>query len=409
MAERTDAERTDAEATDGRSARAGTDGTTGTRVPDAESGGSGIRETRAADARTADVRATDRKTADRKTTGAEAADVRATDAEVARGLVVGLLGAGAMARAHLPGWLALGARVVVLSAGGGAAALADRHRDAGVTTARDLDDLLARCAVVDVCAPTPAHRPLALAAIRAGRPVVCEKPLALTAEDAEEVARAAEDAGVPLFPAHVVRYFPAYAAAAEAVARGDVGTPASLRFTRGGAFPAWAPWFADPERSGGVLMDLMIHDLDFARLVAGEVTEVSAGLTERPATAPDGPLMEGTAVLTHASGAVSRVHALWGHPDLPFRTGFRITGPGGVLEHDSGTPDGSGETSPEPDGPSAESPYLTQLREFAVALAGGPPPRVSARDGVAAVRLATAAARSARTGRPVRLDGTRAP
>ncbi|WP_406402525.1 Gfo/Idh/MocA family protein [Streptomyces uncialis] len=371
-----------------------------------------------------------------------------------RDLVVGLLGAGAMARAHLPAWLALGARVTVLSVSGRAAELARPYQDRGVTVARDLGELLGGCDIVDICTPTPSHRELALAAIAAGRPVVCEKPLALTTEDAALVARTAEAAGVPLFPAHVVRYFPAYAAAARAVAAGRIGTPSALRFTRAGAYPVWAPWFADPALSGGILVDQMIHDMDFARLLAGEVVRVHARVRVGRFTDGDGPdrpghpTASGTALLTHASGAVSRLLGVWGRPGLPFRTTFRVSGPDGVLEHDStagaagaanavGRPGGAraGRTGSAPGGVTAagaagapagdrdveapaggsdveapggalpESPYLTQLREFAAAVAGGPPPGVSAWDGVAAVRIATAAAESARTGKPVELSG----
>ncbi|MER5493497.1 Gfo/Idh/MocA family oxidoreductase [Streptomyces sp. NPDC002490] len=324
---------------------------------------------------------------------------RARTATAGPGLVVGVIGAGAMARTHLPAWLALGARVTVLSARDGAAVLADRYRAEGVTVARDLDDLLHRSTVIDVCTPTPEHRPLALAAIRAGRSVVCEKPLALTGADAAEIARAAEEAGVLLFPAHVVRYFPAYAALAGAVARGELGPPSALRFTRSGAHPGRASWFADPASSGGVLMDFMIHDMDCARWVAGEVVRVRAGVRSRPPGAGGTPLVQGAAVLTHASGAVSRVYGTWGRGDLPFRTTFRVTGPGGVREHDSAA---GGQPAPGP----ADGPYLAQLRDFTTALAGGPPPRVSPGDGVAAVRIAAAAVLSSRTGESVDLvDG----
>lgn len=336
-----------------------------------------------------------------------------------RGLVVGLLGAGAMARAHLPAWLALGARITVLSASGRAADFARPYRDRGVTVARDLGELLGGCDIVDICTPTPSHRELALAAIAAGRPVVCEKPLALTTEDAALLARTAEAAGVPLFPAHVVRYFPAYAAAAGAVAAGRIGTPSALRFTRGGAYPVWAPWFADPALSGGILVDQMIHDMDFARLLAGEVVRVHARVRVGRFTdghGPGHPTASGTALLTHASGAVSRLLGVWGRPGLAFRTTFRVSGPDGVLEHDSasgaeaaaaGGPEAAADGSDveAPGSASPESPYLTQLREFAAAVAGGPPPGVSAWDGVAAVRIATAAAESARTGKPVELSG----
>ncbi|MET9493698.1 Gfo/Idh/MocA family oxidoreductase [Streptomyces sp. NPDC006552] len=330
-------------------------------------------------------------------------------------LDVGLIGAGGIARAHLPAWTELGARVTVLSADGRAEQLAARYARFGVTAAHSLAELLDRAAVVDVCTPTFTHRRLVLDAIAAGRHVVCEKPLALTVEDAREMAAAAERAGVLLFPAHVVRYFPAYAALARSVAAGRIGAPAVLRFTRSGRYPVWAPWFSDPALSGGIVVDQMIHDLDFARLLAGEVVRVHARVRGRQEPgAGDGSVAAGTAVLTHASGAISHVLGVWGLPDLPFRTTYRVAGPGGVLEHDSTAHTGfrvlaQGARTPGegiPGSPMTESPYLSELREFAAATAGGPAPRVSARDGVEALRIAVAAAESARTGEAVEVKPT---
>ncbi|WP_306319957.1 MULTISPECIES: Gfo/Idh/MocA family protein [unclassified Streptomyces] len=331
-------------------------------------------------------------------------------------LDVGLIGAGLIARAHLPAWTALGARVTVLSTDGRAEQLATRYAEFGVTATHSPPELLDRCTVVDVCTPTYTHRRIVLDAIAAGRHVVCEKPLSLDVTEAREMAEAARAAGVRLFPAHVVRYFPAYAALADAVARGGLGSPAVLRFTRSGRFPGWAPWFADPALSGGILIDQMIHDFDFARLLAGEVVRVHAQVRDNQgARESDGDaVVTGTAVLTHASGAISHVLGVWGPPDLPFRTTYRFAGTDGILEHDSTADPGfrvlaQGTRQPGegiPGSPMTESPYLTELREFAAAFEGGPAPRVSARDGVEAVRIACAAAESARTGASVELDAT---
>src|SRR5699024_8983003 len=104
---------------------------------------------------------------------------------------------------------------------------------------------------------------------------VCEKPLTLTGEDARAVVDHAERAGRLLLPAHVVRFFPQYAAAQRAVAGDAIGTPAVLRFERTGSSPT-QPWFADESRSGGIVMDQMIHDIDQAIWLAGPVETVYA-------------------------------------------------------------------------------------------------------------------------------------
>ncbi|MEU8953185.1 Gfo/Idh/MocA family oxidoreductase [Streptomyces sp. NPDC048518] len=336
-------------------------------------------------------------------------------------LHIGLFGAGGIARAHLPGWLALGARVSMYTVDGSAEKLASEYAGRGHDV-RSVDSpgaLLADADAVDVCTPTPTHKDLVLAAVAAGRHVVCEKPLALTARDAEEMATAADAAGVRLHPAHVVRYFPAYAALRRAVVRGDLGELAVLRFTRGGARPQWAPWFGDPAQSGGVIMDLMVHDIDIARWLAGDVVRVHArtrGVERATGTPPE--VVTATAVLTHASGAVSHINGLWGLPDQQFRTTFRVAGRDGLLHHDSTAVPGFRITAQGvraanegiPSSPMTESPFHTELRDFAASwreggpVDSGPAPRVSTRDGVEAVRIAEAAVESSRTGRVIEIE-----
>lgn len=318
---------------------------------------------------------------------------------------VGLVGAGGIARSHLPAWLALGADVHV-HATEGASDLVAEHP--GAVLAPTLDDLLDHADVVDVVTPTPRHREHAETALRAGKDVVCEKPLTRTHADAVALADLATELGRHLYPAHVVRYFPEYAAMRDAVVRGDIGTPAVSRYSRTGAFPLWADWFAADDQSGGVVLDLMIHDLDIARWVSGEVTEVYATRTRE--TADDGsPLTVAQAVLTHEGGAISHVRGVWGPPATTFRTAFHVAGDRGVLRYDTREEESlvlDLDTAQRggamlPDLSLVESPYLTELRDFAQAIAGGPAPRVTAHDGVVAVGLALAALESIDRGTPV--------
>src|SRR5690625_6822175 len=93
--------------------------------------------------------------------------------------------------------------------------------------------------------------------------------MALSTEDAQELATRAERAGRLLLPAHVVRCFPQYATAKAAIDRGAIGQIAVLRFERTGSFPT-QPWFGDESQSGGIVMDQMIHDMDQAVWMAGD-------------------------------------------------------------------------------------------------------------------------------------------
>ncbi|WP_353114852.1 Gfo/Idh/MocA family oxidoreductase [Microbacterium sp.] len=325
-------------------------------------------------------------------------------------LRVGMAGTGGIAAAHLPAWLSLGVSVRLYSTDGTAEAVAAAH-GAAVTVAESWRDLVTGADVIDVCTPSDTHADLVLSAIDAGCDVLCEKPLALTAADADMLVHRAHAAGRRLFPGHVVRYFPAYEALARAVADDDLGRIACARFTRTGAAPDWAAWFHDPARSGGIIIDQMIHDIDQAVSLFGEVVRVHA----RQSTSSD---RDGTAsavaTLEHRSGAISTVIGVWGPTGTPFRTTYEVTGTGGTIRHDSaessglvvrGAVAGGGEARGIPLGDSAETPFHREIDEFATAFAGGPAPRVTAADGAEAVRVAEACARSALDGREIVLSG----
>ncbi|MGA8113199.1 MAG: Gfo/Idh/MocA family oxidoreductase [Actinocatenispora sp.] len=323
-------------------------------------------------------------------------------------LKVGVVGTGGISRSHVPHWIALGAKVSVHSLLG-AEELAAQY---GVPVVAVLEELFAGVDVVDICTPTATHAALAVAAIEAGKHVVCEKPLGRTLADAQAVAAAARRAQVQVYPAHVVRYFPEYAALHAAVRRGQAGKLAVLRFSRGGSGPT-SDWFFDDAESGGIVTDLMIHDLDQARWIAGEVTRVFA--VQNPPTV-DGRIPRAVTAhvtLVHQSGAISHVHGAWGPPGMEFPNAFDVAGEAATLRYDSRTPRTlvenfppatEGEPSYLPRTTAEESPYLTEIRELAQAFQGGPAPRVSLDDGVLAVALAEAARRSIDTGEPVDFD-----
>jgi myo-inositol 2-dehydrogenase/D-chiro-inositol 1-dehydrogenase len=308
---------------------------------------------------------------------------------------------------HVAAWQALGADIAIYSHAG-ADTLAAQY---GLSVATDIPDLLARVDIVDIVAPSPAHKPLALAAIAAGKHLVCEKPLGSTSADAREIARAAREAGVQEYPAHVVRFFPEYVAIKDQIDAGRIGTPAVLRFTRTGQAPRAGSWFFSEPDGGGIVLDQMIHDLDQARWMAGEVTQVYA-VQNPPTVAGIVPgVVTAQVVLSHAGGAISHVQGVWGPPGTTFRTSVDVAGDAGSIGYES-PDDGSirvelqaarNDANYLPPSTHSQSPYLTQLREFAAAFSGGPAPRVSLDDGVAEVELAEASIASIRTGKAITL------
>jgi predicted dehydrogenase len=160
-----------------------------------------------------------------------------------------------------------------------------------------------------------------------------------------------------------------------------------------------------------MMLDLMIHDFDYARWVAGEVATVYARRVG--ASHPGAAVDHGLAILTHHGGALSHVEGSWAYPPPLFRTQLEIAGANGWLRYDSDETAALGlhlrrlredaPDVPQPGSPLSEDPYTTQIKSFYNYLSGGPPPRVTAADGLAALQIALAAIESAATGQPVRL------
>ena len=326
-------------------------------------------------------------------------------------LRVGVVGTGFIGETHVAAWTAEGVHPLIHDVDAGrATALAARL---GARAVESLDELLAAVDIVDVCTPTHLHADVAIAAARTGHHVICEKPMARTLADAEAMLAAARDAGVRLFVAHVVRFFPEYVAARAAVLDGAIGEPAVLRLTRASFRPRQPAghWFFDHAKSGGIVLDLMIHDLDYARWIAGDVVAVhcrSAGMAQ-----PEAGVDHAVAILTHRSGAISHVSASWGYAPPTFRTAFEVAGSHGLIEQDSATTTpvtpsllggtGGGALTALADTTLAGDPFRLELAEFAGAIRDGTEARIGEADGLEALRIALAADESARTGAVVRI------
>ena len=196
-----------------------------------------------------------------------------------------------------------------------------------------IDD--ANVEAVDICTPTDLHKPLALRALAAGKHVLVEKPMALTEADCAEMVEAAAAAGRVLMVAQVLRYFPAYVAARSTILSGKLGRVRAASFRRRCAAPAWGAWLKNPERSGGGVFDLLIHDFDYCRHLLGKPLAVSATGAEDLELGID--VVE--ARLDYGDGAPVIVAGGWHHPEsFPFSMEFTIVCDGGTLDYSSAKP-----------------------------------------------------------------------
>jgi predicted dehydrogenase len=304
-------------------------------------------------------------------------------------LRVGIFGAGAMGVKHLEAWHKLGVPI-----GGLYARNVDRGRAAaepyGCPVYDSVDALLSKVQIADICLPTLLHRSTVQQAAKAGCQIVCEKPLALDYEEGEAIFRDCDEAKVRIFIAMVVRFFPVYRAAWERVSSGALGQVEQTALKRVvSPPPPTGSWFLDDRLSGGVLCDLLIHDIDYAMWLAGDVTKVNARRDGH------GQSQYGHIDLEHAGGASSRIEGGWVESG-GLQTTIDISGSREKLQISPDHP------LPFVDLPK-EDPYVAQLRHFQDSLAGNIPFLVTREEVLRVMRVVSAARESADQGRSILL------
>lgn len=320
-----------------------------------------------------------------------------------RGCRVGLVGAGNVARRHarVLGQFDDVELVAVVDEDRAAAdRLADDH---GARSAPDVGALLdASVDAVYVCLPPFAHGPVEELVLTAGLPMFVEKPLAAELATAERIAELVTRTGVLTAVGHHWRYLAAVRRARELLD----GRPA--RLVNGAWLDRVPPvsWWPRQAASGGPLVEQTSHLVDLIRLLAGEVTEVTAYGDGTPPPVPDADIDAATAaVLRLVGGAVGTLTATC-LLDGKHRAGLEIVADGlvllvtedGLVVHDG---DAEHHVPGDPEGArwAVDRAFIDAVRGI------GDDIRSPYPQALATHRVACALAESARTGRTVRLDG----
>lgn len=177
----------------------------------------------------------------------------------------------------------------------------------------EVDDLLRDTNVdlVDICLPPALHADVAVAALRAGKHVLCEKPIALSVAEANRMTKAASQYGKLLLVAHVLPFMPEYAYALKLIESGRYGRLLGGHFKRVISDPLWLKEFYDPRVVGGPVIDLHIHDAHFIRLAAGMPEAVfSTGWMHEPGNTVEFVnsqfVYDGGPAITAASGVIKQ-------------------------------------------------------------------------------------------------------
>ncbi|MDD3544832.1 MAG: Gfo/Idh/MocA family oxidoreductase [Kiritimatiellae bacterium] len=264
---------------------------------------------------------------------------------------VGIIGFGFMGRMHYRCWKSMkNARV---------AALCDANRQAchdtgrshgniagaegevdlsSVTVYADPDEMLARekLDAVSITVPTHLHAALTVKALEQGVHVLCEKPMALSPADGQWMIEAAEKSGKALQIGHCIRFWPEYSKAKEIVDGGAYGRVLTASFQRysATAYSKKGSWFADEEKSGGMVFDLHIHDTDFVQHLFG----MPAAVCSHAALTPGGGISHIFTRYQYPGGPLVTAEGGWAMtPSYGFEMKFLILMEKAVLSFSSGS------------------------------------------------------------------------
>ena len=131
---------------------------------------------------------------------------------------------------------------------------------------------------VDICTPSYMHTDMAVKAMELGCHVLCEKPMSISSDEAQRMIDAKEKHGKLLMTAHVVRFMAPYVYLKSVIDSGELGKPVHVIMHRLSEAPKWSweNWMLDTDKSGGVALDLSVHDIDFTQYVFGQPKSLEA-------------------------------------------------------------------------------------------------------------------------------------
>lgn len=322
----------------------------------------------------------------------------------------GVLGAGRIGNVHARALRDSGRAQVAYVADAVADAASALAAQVGAKTG-SVDDVIAASDVdaILIATPTDTHADLIEQAARAGKMILCEKPVSLSVERIEECLKVVETAGVPLMIGFHRRYDPNYSVLEKRLRAGEIGEVEIVTITCRDPAP---PPVSYIERSGGLYRDMMIHDFDMARFLLGEdpvtVHALGAALVD-PAIGKAGDIDTAAVHMQTASGKMCVItnsrRATYGHDQR-----IEVHGSKGMLRAGNmhlttlERADGGGFTSdliPFSFIERYEDAYRIEINAFLTAIEKGAAPRASGHDGLMAQKLAEAAAESLKSGQAV--------
>lgn len=260
--------------------------------------------------------------------------------------------------------------------------------------------------IIDICSPTWAHHDQATSALASGVHVLLEKPVARTTKEAKRIVEASGHASHYLMPAMCLRFWPEWKMLKDAMDDGRYGKVLAARFRRVGPPPAWGKsHFHDGIKSGGALLDLHIHDVDFINWCFGKPKRVFSSGYSKFSGSIDHVVSQfevGNGAIVHAEGGWAMT------PGFDFNMSYTVNFEKGTMDYDVARgPEAVLKIYEEGKDPvvhkaSAMDGYLGEIRYFVDCVKEGKPPSlVTAADGLSAIEVCEAEEMSIRLHQPM--------
>lgn len=279
------------------------------------------------------------------------------------------------------------------------------------TTYTDFEEMLRRERIdlLSICTPNYLHAGMVIPAARKGIHILCEKPMTLSLAEAEKIRKAISVKRVKFMVAFSHRFRIANQIAKEMLVAGKIGQAFMIRvrFGHEGPYPGWGKtnWFYDKEKAGhGALMDMGIHAMDLVRYYAGDVSGIMARTATllKPIPLDDNALM----IVEFESGMLGYIDVSW--TSKPGFNGVEIYGSGGtiIVDYERGLQYFDGEKAAWATIPvdEAEGSWERQMKYFVDCVIQDDDPEPGFLEGLASLKIALAAARSAESGKFVAVD-----
>jgi len=321
----------------------------------------------------------------------------------------GIIGAGYIGEYHARGYAALSnvkLALVVSRSLSNAQKLARQYQAEAVA---DVEALInSEVDVVSICTPTPSHMEIANALMKAGKHVLCEKPMARTLEQAQSMIETADRSRVKLMVAQVSRYEADHRKAKQVLDRGEIGELRMAFHSITAPYPDWSAqnWFGDESKSGGPIVDLAIHSVDYLLWLFESPVDRVYALGSRPT---GGPSYYALATLHFANGGLGLVETSWAHPpSAPLTCKVELSGTLGRIGWDydqingmRSIVEGQGRRSYVLEG---ENSFAAQIADFIRCIDNDTPSPVPGSEGKAALQVCLAARESLESGRCVEVN-----